>query len=49
MLGSGGGELGEGNSLVARELEAVVEGGSLGCAVFVVFSPHLYRCCSCDQ
>jgi len=44
-LGSGGGELSGGNSLVAGELVAVVvEGGSLGRAVCVVFSPYLYRC-----
>ena len=49
MLGSGGGELGKGNSLAARELAtAVVEGGSLGCVVCVVFSLYLYRCCHCS-
>jgi len=38
MRGSGGGKLGGGNSLFAREFAvAVVEGGSLGCAVCVVF------------
>jgi len=43
------GERGGGNSLAAweRAATAVVEGSSLGCAVRVVFSPYLYRCCSC--
>jgi len=47
MLGSGGGELGGGNSLAARErtVAAVRESGSVGCAVCVVFSPYLYRHC----
>jgi len=49
MLSSGVGELGGGNSLTAQELTAaVVESGSLGCAVCVVFSLHLYHCCSCS-
>jgi len=49
MLGSDGGELGGRNSLAAGELAvAVVEGGSLGCVVCVVFSPYLYRCCYCS-
>jgi len=49
QLGSRGGERGGGSSLTARErAAAVVEGGSLGCAVSVVFSPHLYHCCSCS-
>jgi len=49
MLGSGGGELGGGNSLAAREFAApVMEDGSLGCAVCVVLSPYLYCCCSCS-
>jgi len=49
MLGSGGGGAGGGNSLAAREFAvAVVEDGSLGCAVCVLFSPYLYRCCSCS-
>jgi len=49
MLGSGGGELGGRNSFAARErVAAVVEGGSLGRAVCVVFSPYLYRYCSCS-
>jgi len=49
MLGSGGGELGGGNSLEAWErVAALMEGGSLGSAVCVVFSPYLYRCCSCS-
>jgi len=49
MLGSGGGKLRGGNSLVAGELVAVVvEGSSLGRAVCVVFSPYLYRCCYCS-
>jgi len=48
-LGSSGGELGSGNSLVARELAAaVVEGGPLGRAVCVVFSPYLYHRCYCS-
>jgi len=48
-LGSGGGERGGGSSRLARERTAAVrESGSLGCAVCVVFSPHLYRCCSCS-
>ena len=50
MLGSGGGELGGGNSLAAQEYgrrsSPVQESGSLGCAVCVVFSPCLYCCCS---
>ena len=38
MVGSGGGERGGRNSLTARErAAAVVEGGSVGCAVCVVF------------
>ena len=50
MLGSGGGELGGGNALVAQEFAvAVVEGSSLGCAVCVVFSPYLYLCCYCSR
>jgi len=54
MLGSGGWELGGKNSLTAGELAAgelaaaVVEGGSLGCAVCVVYSPYLYHCCCCS-
>ena len=32
----------------ARRRLVVGEGGSLGCAVCVVFSPYLYRCCSCS-
>jgi len=49
MLGFGGGERGDGNSLAAWERAAAVrEGGSVGCAVCVVFSPYLYRCCSCS-
>ena len=45
MLGSGGGELGSGNSLAARECAAAVvgESGSLCCAVCFVHSPYLYR------
>jgi len=49
MLGSGEGEQGRGNSLAAGELAmAVVEGGSLGCGVCVVFPPYLYHCFSCS-
>jgi len=49
MLGSSGGELGSGNSLAARErAAAVVESGSLCCAVCFVFSPYLYHCCYCS-
>jgi len=51
MLGSGGGEWGDGNSLVARERAAPVRSGravSLGCAVCFVYSPYLYRCCCCS-
>ena len=49
MLGSSGGKLGGGNSLAARERAvAFRESGSLGCAVCVVFSPYLYRCCYCS-
>jgi len=50
MLGSGEGELGGGNSLMARERAAatVQESSSLGCAVCVVFSPYLYLCCYCS-
>jgi len=44
MLGSGGGELGSRNSLAARERAApLMEGGSVGCVVCVVFSPYLWR------
>jgi len=51
MLGSGGEELG------GRELTRssgghsdglVRENGSVGHAVCVMFSPYLYRCCSCS-
>jgi len=49
MLGSGGGELGGGISVAAREFAAAVqESGSLGCAVCVVFSLYLYGCCFCS-
>jgi len=49
MLGSGGGELGGRNSLAAQRRVAAVGGsGFLGCAVCVVYSPHLYRCCYCS-
>jgi len=49
MLGSGEGELGGENSLVVQEWAAAVrESGSLGCAVCVVFSPHMYCCCYCS-
>jgi len=45
MLGSGGGELSGGISLVAGERAAAVvgESGSLCCAVCFVHSPYLYR------
>ena len=44
-----GGERGGGNSLAAREHAALGgESGSLGSVVYVVFSPYLYRCCSCS-
>jgi len=51
MLGSGGGELGRGNSLAAGERRCrsgpVWESGFLCCAVCVVFSPDLYHSCYC--
>jgi len=44
-----GGGLGGGNGLAAQERAALVqESGSVGCAVCVVFSPYLYRCCYCS-
>jgi len=50
MLGSGGGQLGAGTHLWLGSMGGgpVREGDSLGCAVCVVFSPYLYRCCSCS-
>jgi len=47
----GGGELGSGKSVAARGRTAAVvggESGSLCSAVCVVYSPYLYRCCSCS-
>jgi len=32
----------------ARGASQVLESGSVGCAICVVFSPYLYRCCCCS-